>query len=364
VLTLHAPSTYFVVKTVTLPSVDAQGVKWSPDGRWLVVWDTASVGYKAYLYTADGHLYRVYSGDSEDTFGLGIRSVEWSPRGDYLAIGGHDRRVTLLSVRTVGFSFLSVTIDSLANDPQFSPVMVLDHTSMIQLTHGSLVWQEQVTGQSQRTYTTLQQPVAPPTASDSPSNHASKVGLSAIAFNANGTIVATRDDSAPTTVWLWDLTKLTATAVLIQHSPVRQLSWHPTNSSLLLIQCAHDEPTLYFYDTLNAVPFPLDIALQKASGKLEARWLHTPADKKSALVFGDMQNFVLAWPDGRDQILRFEQSEHEAGEEEDDSLFDILTGKTPVRELDRTEMLVSDVLEEETEVMDDTFMGRRGFGVT
>jgi WD40 repeat protein len=102
ILTLHAPGTYFVVKTVTLQSVDAQGMKWSPDGRWIVFWDTASVGFRVYIFTADGNLYRVYQGDGgDDGLGLGVKNVEWSPKGDYLAIGGHDRRVVLLSTRTV-----------------------------------------------------------------------------------------------------------------------------------------------------------------------------------------------------------------------------------------------------------------------
>jgi WD40 repeat protein len=102
VLTLHAPETYFVVKTVTLPSIDAQGIKWSPDGRWIAVWDTASVGFRVYIFTTDGNLYRVYQGDvGDDGLGLGVKSVEWSPKGDYLALGGHDRRVVLLSTRTV-----------------------------------------------------------------------------------------------------------------------------------------------------------------------------------------------------------------------------------------------------------------------
>jgi WD40 repeat protein len=102
VLTLHAPGTYFVVKTVTLPSVDAQGMNWSPDGRWIALWDTASVGFRVYIFTADGSLYRVYQGDGgDDGLGLGVKSVEWSPKCDYLALGGYDRRVVLLSTRTV-----------------------------------------------------------------------------------------------------------------------------------------------------------------------------------------------------------------------------------------------------------------------
>jgi hypothetical protein len=102
ILTLHETGTYAVVKAVVLPTVDAQGLKWSVDGRWIAIWDAPSMGYKVHIYTADGHLYRTYSGYEVDGLqGLGVKSLEWSPRGDYLAIGGHDRRVTLLSTKTV-----------------------------------------------------------------------------------------------------------------------------------------------------------------------------------------------------------------------------------------------------------------------
>jgi WD40 repeat protein len=96
-------------------------LKWSADGRWIAIWDAPSIGYKVHIYTADGHLYRVYSSDSGDGLhGLGVKSLEWSPRGDYLAIGGHDRRVTLLGTRTVCYphkfvnSMLMITV--LADD--------------------------------------------------------------------------------------------------------------------------------------------------------------------------------------------------------------------------------------------------------
>lgn len=103
ILTLHTPGTYFLLETIVLQSSDAQGIQWSPDGKWLVVWDAASTGFKLFVYTADGQLYRTYSGDDDEGIrGLGIKSIEWSPRGDYLAVGGYNQRATLLSTRTVG----------------------------------------------------------------------------------------------------------------------------------------------------------------------------------------------------------------------------------------------------------------------
>jgi hypothetical protein len=61
--------------------VDAQGLKWSPDGRWLAVWDSASSGYKVFIYTPDGHLYRTYTGTENGFNGLGVKIIEWSPKG-------------------------------------------------------------------------------------------------------------------------------------------------------------------------------------------------------------------------------------------------------------------------------------------
>jgi len=109
IVTLHAPVGYEVVGSFSVPMVDAQGVQWSGDGRWLGAWEAAGAGFKVVVFTADGHLYRCYEGGGGDgegdgageVGGLGVRGIEWSPRGDYLAVAGYDGRVTLLGTTTV-----------------------------------------------------------------------------------------------------------------------------------------------------------------------------------------------------------------------------------------------------------------------
>ena len=107
IVSLHVAESYDVMKSFSLPTVDVQGLKWSPDGRWFTVWDTPSTGFKVFIYTADGHLYRCYTGDyfDDDLMGLGVKSIEWSPSGDFLAVGGYENTVILLSTRTVCHSF-------------------------------------------------------------------------------------------------------------------------------------------------------------------------------------------------------------------------------------------------------------------
>ncbi|OMP82944.1 WD repeat-containing protein WRAP73 [Diplodia seriata] len=343
-LTIHAPGTYFLLKTITLPSSDAQGLKWSPDGKWLVVWDAASIGFKLFVYTADGHLYRTYSGDEDEAIrGLGIKSIEWSPRGDYLAAGGHDQRVTLLSTRT------------------FSPAVFLDHTSIVQLSSGE-VWQEQVS--PVREYTLVPQPVSPPVAQPTAAEAASKKGISILAFNISGDLVATRDDSMPTCVWLWDLTGLTARTVLIQHAPVKSLYWHSSIPNLLLIQCAQDDTVIYLWDLEKEGARVVDVPFERSMGKLEARWLHDDADRRPSLIFGNTGGFVTVWPDGKDAILKFSHSSSRPGtpgsnDESEDSLYNILTGRTPVPALEDSTSYEDYENSAESTVLEDTFHGKK-----
>jgi WD40 repeat protein len=102
-LTVHAPGSHEAIASITIQTIDAQGLKWSPDGQWIAVWDSPAAGYKVAIYTADGQLYRIYNGDEEEELaGLGVKTLEWSPGSNYLAISGFDNQVTLLGAKTAG----------------------------------------------------------------------------------------------------------------------------------------------------------------------------------------------------------------------------------------------------------------------
>jgi WD40 repeat protein len=337
ILLLLAPKTYDVVRKVELPTVDAAGLKWSRDGRWIAVWDAASSGYHLHIYTADGHLYRTMCRETSDDLdrwgveGLGIKSVEWVPGNQYLGVGGWDRRVRILSTRT------------------FSLVVFLDHTTEIQVPTAP-VYTELVDSSGERSYSFTQQPVTPPKATTEKGDTGMKQGISIVSFNLDGTLCATRDDSTPSTIWIWDLRSLRPKTILLQYATVKSLQWHPSNPSLLLIQSVHDSPTVYLYSvpelsnsSSSPAPGPPQIlnltkSIAKPTGPLaakwDAKWLATPEDKKPALVFGHQQGYVLVWPEGKDKILRFE---NEDGEQSDDSLYDILTGRTPIPRLRHAE---------------------------
>ncbi|CAO2652353.1 Nn.00g006360.m01.CDS01 [Neocucurbitaria sp. VM-36] len=355
VLLLLSSPTYTLLSRTELPTTDAAGLRWSPDGRWLAIWDAASAGYKLCIYTADGHLYRTITREPSDEAneweidGLGIKTVEWVPGNQWLAVAGWDKRVRILSTRT------------------FAPAVFLDHTPVIHVPSAP-VYTELIDGQGNRSYALTPQPVTPPKAAVEKNETAlMKQGISILAFNADGTLCATRDDATPSTVWIWDLRILKPRCIVIQYAPVKSLLWHPNDASTLLVQTSHDAPVVYLYTSshlpgsattmssssqsqssnvhqLQPPPTILSLAAHipkptptptSAPTKWTTQWLPTPhPDKKPSFTLAHTHACVLVWPRGKDAILRFgrgnDDDDDDAAETSDDSLFDILTGRTPV----------------------------------
>lgn len=61
-----------------------------------------------------------------------------------------------------------------------------------------------------------------------------KVGIGALAFSPDNYFLATRNDSVPNAVWIWDIQKLKLFVVLEQLSPVRSFQWDPQQPRLAI----------------------------------------------------------------------------------------------------------------------------------
>lgn len=102
ILMLLSPSKHELITSVELPTVDAQEVSWSLDGCWLAVRDAASSGHKVLIYTADGQLFKTYSGVVDGvSIELGLKRMAWNPSNGGLLLGDYSDNVTILSKNTV-----------------------------------------------------------------------------------------------------------------------------------------------------------------------------------------------------------------------------------------------------------------------
>lgn len=107
-ISIHHPVTKEVQRSWLPDTVDAQGLVWSPDGRWLVTWEAAAHGHKVLFYTSDGNLFKAWSGpqsivaaDSDTNLGPGVKLVEFSADARLLAISDSSRRICILNMTSV-----------------------------------------------------------------------------------------------------------------------------------------------------------------------------------------------------------------------------------------------------------------------
>lgn len=319
-LTIHFPSVERTTEPTILSTIDARSLSWSPDGRWIGVLDTAHAHPGVLILTPDGQPFRSFPATTEDedeALELGIKAITWSLDSRILAISRHDSKITLLNTKT------------------FAPLAVIEHSMTIDQQSvppedRATIWQESVSASNARSFAQSTQPVSPPQSRIKTSTEPMESGIAETRFSADGRYLATRDESMLSTVWIWDTQTLNAHAVLIQHNNVRRMHWHPTKRDLLLLDC--NDNIAYLYNALSGEPpIPIEAALS-----VTPLFTFAPSeseDSKPVVLAATRTSFSLIYPEGKDPATDAEVAT--SGQPDDvsvveDSLFDVLTGKTPI----------------------------------
>ena len=101
---------------------DAEGILWSPDGRYLALWENPNLAFRVAIYTMDGRRQGAYevtemneAADTDGTVagasnvstlgtGMGVKSACWHPASKLLALGGYDQKVGRILRRCIPVS--------------------------------------------------------------------------------------------------------------------------------------------------------------------------------------------------------------------------------------------------------------------
>ncbi|EPS25174.1 hypothetical protein PDE_00105 [Penicillium oxalicum 114-2] len=292
-LTIHDPKSYELLGRTILPTVDAQGLKWSPDGKWLAVWDVASGGTKVLILTADGQLYRTYQGSSsdDDPFDLGVKHIEWAPPGGaegvskYLAVGKVNGNIDILGTRT------------------FSSSISLSHVFPAE-TDAPSFWRERFTSaMGDADYAETSSSSA---ANMSPESPSSLRGVAIMSFSSDGHHLATVDATRSNVVWIWFVDESPQlVSVLVHEQPVRQLAWHPSTPQLLINTITTSLPTIRWWSP-NTRPVIARVPTQRSeSGKYDVKWL-AESQPDSAFWVGSTEEYVVGYLSAEDSSVNFE----------------------------------------------------------
>ncbi|MCJ1249124.1 hypothetical protein MMC30_006347 [Trapelia coarctata] len=277
-----APGTRELENSFALATVDAQGLKWSPDGRWLVTWDAASAGYNVLIYTSDGHLFRTYSGGQDpDRPGLGVKTVIWEPSHRFLVVACYNHQITLLSSTT------------------FKPVAILQHHNIIN-SSTAIIWQEQIDASNGRSYILSPKPACPPGQASPSKESAFPKVISHLAVNGEGTFLASCCEQTPTTVWVWSLDSVAPLVTLIHHSAVKNIQWNPQDPCFLLIHCSIEEPVVHLWHSTWEAPCALSFPLSKLGPKTEASWVNSSDPENPGIMLANTHNFAVQRLQGDD----------------------------------------------------------------
>ncbi|TAQ89753.1 hypothetical protein B7494_g1929 [Chlorociboria aeruginascens] len=290
IISIHSPRSLQVMRSWSPETIDAQGVEWSPDGRWLSVWESSGQGHKLIMYTADGHVYKVWNGpkptseEKDIDLGAGVKLFSWGPSGAHVAIGDYSRRITLLAV------------------PSFLESIKLLHTMTVKPTDTLQIWQEQVSPSPEgfiRQFIQASTTTCPPMSKASQTGDNVKSGTNIMIFDKSSTLLASRVEDMPTTIWIWDIAAGVLRTVLLFHAPVAKITWHPVVNELLMIRCEGEESKgiAQLWNPSWEKPKIIDFASQipgnKIIGKSIVRWLNVES-LSPALFFSDSHDCILA----------------------------------------------------------------------
>lgn len=132
-------------------------------------------------------------------------------------------------------------------------------------------------------------------------------------FDASSSLLATKLDDAPCTLWIWDVASAELRAVLIFHSAI-VMTWHPIIKESLLITCQDESrPGVFFeWDPLSQGPKPIlahDYLPRKnlsdAKDRIQLHWVNDGNDSATLLISNSQNCRLLSTAEAEDSFDRW-----------------------------------------------------------
>lgn len=276
-------------------TTDLADLTWAKDDTAIIVWDNP-IECRLLVYSATQGLLAQHIPYEN---ALGYRTVDFSPNGQFLAAGAYDQRIRLYN----HISWKEIT--------EFEHKKMLSEDEDVHIYSeeeykqgGPYNFEEEVSSR----YKMLDLPIKltlTKTTGSKESNPASGNGVSLISWSYDSKYIASKNDNTPNCVWIWDLSTLSLSVVLIHLEPVKSLDWSSKSNHLVI---STNKPRIFIWSVNGASV--CDIPLEGQDFNVnKVKW---NPDGKSILVL-DRSNLLVAYPH-----FTFLEEQQPEGEYDDD----------------------------------------------
>ena len=224
-------SSWAMLSNFPVATEDLSSIQFSPDCSHLCVLDSP-IFCRVAVYSVDG---RCLADLSPYSNALGLRCLDWSHSGQLLALGAYDQRIRVLNHLT------------------WSVLLEFDHVSPVEQKETSVFVETEAKpsfgrdAQSKprkqdRTscrYETKELPFTIPGRKPDPKEPDPKMGVSSLKFSCDSSLLASKNENMPNTVWIWSVKKVRLTAVLSHLSKVLCFAWDPYRPRLAICTGSH-----------------------------------------------------------------------------------------------------------------------------
>nr|CAD1835072.1 unnamed protein product [Ananas comosus var. bracteatus] len=223
-----------IMGVFAVDTIDLAGVEWSPDDSAIVVWDSL-LEYKVLIYSPDGRcLFKYQAYES----GLGVKTVAWSPCGQFLAVGSYDQAVRTLNHLTWK-TFAEFMHVATIRSPEVDEPLQLDMSDLCLNEDCPHNLQDNcpesaAEGTSRVKYKVMDLPTSLPSQKPTIDKPNPKQGVGLLQWSNDSQYLFTRNDNMPTALWIWDICHLELAAVLVQKEPIKAAAWEPTCPRVVL----------------------------------------------------------------------------------------------------------------------------------
>ncbi|KAL8400358.1 hypothetical protein RB594_000660 [Gaeumannomyces avenae] len=296
-VSVHHPRMRDTQRSWNAETVDASGLSWSPDGRWLVVWEGPAHGHKVLFYTPDGQLFKCWSGPQAGldaatrdclSLGAGVKLLQFAADSSRMALADFSRTVYLLDMATI------VEAARLNHPAAIAP------TEDLELYQQNLATSPLGERPIPVDFVKSKHQALLPAGRPASENAELRTGPSHMVFDATSTFMASVLGDWPATVWIWDMQKAVLRSALLFHANVTTISWHPSIPSTLLIRCEGDQHSslAFVWDAVSPSPRTINFlrggALAKSAASCHCSWLDIKDTEVPTLFFTDTSSYILA----------------------------------------------------------------------